>query len=106
LLSGANQLQDITNEPKFSDLLGLSWQQIQAAFPSRLQQLADSTYEQVRCSQAQDDVMAAFGVTDEKQTVATNMTAEQRLHCLQSVMNDRYGRAKFSVFVVLFSFVS
>jgi hypothetical protein len=90
LLSGANQLQDITNDQNYSDLVGLTWDQIQAAFPTRLQQLADRTYEAVQHSKSNVKFKEAFGVTDETQTVAS-MSAEQRLQCLHIIMNDRYG---------------
>jgi hypothetical protein len=94
LLSGVNQLQDITNDQNYSDLVGLTWDQIQAAFPTRLQLLADKTYEYVqRSKKAEDDLKEAFGVTDKTQTVAS-MSAEQRLQCLHLIMNDRCGSSK------------
>ncbi len=106
LLSGANQLQDITNDQAYSDLVGLTWDQIQAAFPARLQLLADKTYDDVQRPDAADDAMAAFGVTDETQTVAS-MSAEQRLQCLHLIMNDRYGCLNYPLRLhsYVFSFV-
>jgi hypothetical protein len=92
LLSGANQIQDITNDQNCSDLVGITWDQIQSAFPTRLQQLADKTYEAVQRSKADDDVMEAFGVTDKTQAVAS-MLAEERRQRLQCIMNDRFGCA-------------
>ncbi len=94
LLTGANQLRDLTNNSEYFDLLGLTWAQIRAAFPNRLLQLADKTYEAVQRSKASNHVMAAFGVTDEVPTVAS-MTSEQRLQRLECIMNDRYGCASF-----------
>jgi hypothetical protein len=106
LLSGANQLQDLTNDPDYSDLVGLTWDQIQAAFPTRLQQLANKTYEEVQRSKADDDVMEAFGVTEKTQAVAS-MSPEERLQRLHLIMNDRYAHAeqilkRFSIGITCF----
>ncbi len=95
LLSGANQLQDITNDPDYSDLVGLSWDQIQAAFPTRLQQLADETYEAVQRSKADEDVMEPSGVAHEAPKVVSSLP-EERLQRLHLIMNDRCGCATLS----------
>jgi hypothetical protein len=88
--ASVDHLHDLSKYQKFDDLVGLSWEQIRATFPARLQQLADETYGHVQRSEAEDDLMEAFGVTDQTQTVAS-MSAEQRLQCLHLIMNDRCG---------------
>ena len=96
ILASVDQLPDKTHSEAFNNLVGLTWEQIQAKFPVRLQQLADETYDAVQRSKADYDVMEAFGVTDKSQTVAS-MTAEQRLQCLHIIMNDRCGCTMLSI---------
>jgi hypothetical protein len=98
LFSGANQLVDITNEAKFEDLLGLTWEQIVARYPQRMQLLADQTYELAKRSNDSGQfsayhslpLLSSSDVAVEPQLIVPEMNSEQRLECLRIAIRNRY----------------
>lgn len=90
LLSGMNQVVDVTDFPPYADLVGLTWEQIAAAFPNRLQTLASETYSSVQAATVESDVMKAFGADSGP---APALTPGEQLKCLRDVLKDRYVSA-------------
>jgi hypothetical protein len=106
LLGGANQILDITNDPEVSSLLGLTWDEIKNAFPTRVQELADSVHNRILssgCKSLPPDVLTAFGISMDVDDIGCetkletsemlalqSMTSEQRLESLRIIIKDRF----------------